>query len=185
VAVEAICEASAWAACSRAAHEYQGARRPDLIGGATCDLERKQQVLGEAASRLLWRHFERRPVVGSAGCDHHVIDRGWQILKERLQGGRIVGVKSRCALRVYIERCLLEAFGIASSEDDAGALGASSPGGFKPDASAAADDDDSLAEQFRFALGGYCTGWWAHHSSRPMVAQRHMKSRGIERSHSR
>ena len=75
--------------------------------------------------------------MGSAGCDHHVIDRGWQILKERLQGGRIVGVKSRCALRVYIERSLLEAFGIPSSEDDAGALGASSPGGFKPDASAA------------------------------------------------
>ena len=50
---------------------------------------------------------------------------------------------------------------------------------------AAADDDDSLAEQFRFALGGYCTNWWADHSSRPMVAQRHMKSRGIERSHSR
>ena len=58
------CEASAWAACSRPAREYQGARRPDLIGGATCDLERHQQVLGEAASRLLWRHFERRPVVG-------------------------------------------------------------------------------------------------------------------------
>jgi hypothetical protein len=26
--------------------------------------EREQQVLGEAASRLLWRHFEGRPVVG-------------------------------------------------------------------------------------------------------------------------
>ena len=98
-----------------------------------------------------------------------MIDRGWQILKERLQGDRIVGVKSRCALRVYIERCLLEAFGIAPSEDDAGALGVSSPGGFKPDARAAADDDDSLAEQFRFALGGYCTNWWADHSSRSFL----------------
>ena len=46
-------EASSWAACSRAAHEYQGAGRPDLFGGATCDLEREQQGLGETASRLL------------------------------------------------------------------------------------------------------------------------------------
>src|SRR5262245_18771841 len=44
-------------------HEYQGAGRPDLAGGATCDLECKQQVLGEAASGLLRRHFEGTTVV--------------------------------------------------------------------------------------------------------------------------
>jgi hypothetical protein len=97
-------------------------------------------VLGEAASRLLWWHFEGRPVVGSAGGNHHVIDRGWEILKERLQAGRIVRVEGRCAPRVELARCLLEAFGIAPGEDDAGALGAGSPGGFQPDAGAAADD---------------------------------------------
>src|SRR5215472_3182697 len=91
-------EASSWAACARAAHEYQGAGRPDLVGRATCDLEREQQVLGEAASRLLRRHFEGRPVVGSTGGDHHVVDRGWKILEERLEGGRIVGVEGRGAL---------------------------------------------------------------------------------------
>jgi hypothetical protein len=53
-----------------------------------------------------------------------VVDRGWEILEERLQGGRIVGVEGRGALRVELERCLLEAFGIAPSEDEAGALGA-------------------------------------------------------------
>ena len=84
-------------------------------------------MLGEAASRLLWRHFEGRPIVGSAGGDHHVVNRGWEILEERLQGGRIVGVEGRGALRVELERCLLEAFGIAPGEDDAGALGAGSP----------------------------------------------------------
>jgi hypothetical protein len=110
-------------------------------------------VLGEAASRLLWRHFEGRPVVGSTGGDHHVVDRGWKTLEERLEGGRIVGVEGRGALRGDLARCLFEAFGIAPGEDEAGALGAGSPGGFQPDAGAAADDDDGLAEQFRFALG--------------------------------
>src|SRR5262249_10544867 len=66
---------------------------------------------------------------------------------------RIVGVEGRGALRAKLERRLLEAFGVAPSEDNAGALGAGSPGGFQPDAGAAADDDDGLAEQFRFALG--------------------------------
>jgi hypothetical protein len=172
VAVEAIPRPS-WAACARTAHEYQGAGRPDLVGGATCDLEREQQVLGEAASRLLWRHFQWRPVVGSAGGDHHVVDRGWESLEERLQGGRIVGVEGRGVLRVELERCSLEAFRAAPGEDDAGALGAGSPGGFQPDAGAAADDDDGLAEQFRFALGGYSSGCGGHDSSGVVRATGH------------
>jgi len=91
--------------------------------------------------------------MGSTGGDHHVVDRGWKILEEGLEGGRIVGIEGRGALRVDLARCLLEAFGIAPGEDEAGALGAGSPGGFQPDARGAADDDDGLAEQFRFALG--------------------------------
>ena len=42
-----------------------------------------------------------------------------------------------------------EAFAIASGEDDAGALGAGTPSGFKAYARTAANDDDGLAEQFR------------------------------------
>src|SRR5262249_10966409 len=118
-----------------------------------------------AASGVLWRHFEGRPVAGTAGGDHHVVDRSWEILEERLQGGRIVGVEGRDALRVELERCLLEALGIAPGEDDAGALGAGSPGALRPDAAAAADDNDGLAEQFRIALGGYSSGCGGHGSS--------------------
>src|SRR5208282_6913814 len=95
-------EANSWSACARAAHEYQRAERPDLAGGAARDLEREQQVLGEAASRLLWRHFEGRPVVGSPGGYHYVIDGSWESLEERLQGRRIVGVEGRSALRVEL-----------------------------------------------------------------------------------
>jgi hypothetical protein len=41
---------------------------------------------------------------------------------------------------------LLEWFGIATGKDDVGAFGAGSSGSFQPDAGAAADDDDGLAE---------------------------------------
>ena len=92
--------------------------------------------------------------MGSTGGDHHVVDRGWKISEERLEGGRIVGVEGGGALRVELKGYLFEAFGIAPGEDDTGTLGAGSPGGFQPDAGAAADDDDGPAEQCRFALGG-------------------------------
>src|SRR5262249_5784128 len=80
------------------------------------------------------------------------------------QGRRIVGVEGGGALRAKLDRRLLEAFGVAPGEDNAGALGAGSPGGFQPDAGAAADDDDGLAEQFRFALGD-SSGGGGHDSS--------------------
>jgi hypothetical protein len=63
-----------------------------------------------------------------------MVDRGWEIPEDCLKGGRLIGVEGCGALRVEFERCLLEAFGIAPGQDDAGALGASSPGGFQPDA---------------------------------------------------
>ena len=102
--------------------------------------------------------------MGGAGGDHHVVDRGREILEERLQGGRIVGVEGGGARRVELARCLLEAFGVTAGEDDAGALGAGAPGGFQPDARAPADHDDGLSEQLRFALGGYRSGCGSHDS---------------------
>jgi hypothetical protein len=77
-----------------------------------------------------------------------MVNRARQFLKERPQGSRIVGIEGRGALGAEFARRLFEAFAIASDEDDAGALGAGTASGFKPDASAAADDDDGLAEQF-------------------------------------
>jgi len=103
--------------------------------------------------------------VGSAGGDHHVVDRVWEVLEKRLRGGWIVGIEGGGVLRVELERCLLEALGIAPGKDNAGALGVGSPGGFQPDPGAATNDDDGLAEQFRFALGGYRSGCGGHESS--------------------
>jgi hypothetical protein len=78
-----------------------------------------------------------------------MVNRAREILKERLQGSNIVGIEGRRALGAEFARRLLEAFAIASGEHDAGALGAGTPSGFEAYASAAADDDDGLAEQFR------------------------------------
>ena len=71
--------------------------------------------------------------------------------KNDLQRSRFAGVEGRAALSADRLRRLGEALGIAPGEDDAGALGAGAPRGFQADAGAAADDDDSLAEQLRFA----------------------------------
>jgi hypothetical protein len=50
--------------------------------------------------------------VGSAGGDYHVVNRGWDILEKRPQGGWIVRVESCGTLRVQLERRLLEALGL-------------------------------------------------------------------------
>jgi hypothetical protein len=46
--------------------------------------------------------------VRTAGCDHHMVDRCWQVLEEPLQGSRVVGVEGRGALRAKFQRRLLE-----------------------------------------------------------------------------
>src|SRR5262249_46189406 len=104
--------------------------------------------------------LERGRIVRSAGGDHHVVDRCSETVKERLQGGWIVGIEGCGALRVDLERRLLEALGIAPGENHAGALGAGSPCCFEPDARAPADDDDGLTEQFRFARHGRGERHW-------------------------
>ena len=70
--------------------------------------------------------------MGSAGSDHNMVNRARQILKERPQGSRIVGIEGRGALGAEFARRLFEAFAIASGEDDAGALGAGTPSGLRP-----------------------------------------------------
>ena len=43
---------------------------------------------------------------------------------------------------------------MAAGEDDVGALGPGTASRFQPDARAAADQDDGLSGQFRFAMTG-------------------------------
>jgi hypothetical protein len=77
--------------------------------------------------------------------------------------GEAGSLASRAAVRCASSSsaaCLRCSF-IAPGEDEAGALCAGAPGGFQPYAGAAADDD-GLAEQFKFALGGYGSGSDGH-----------------------
>ena len=80
-----------------------------------------------------------------------MVDPVGKSVEESLQRRRIGGVEGGGAPRLDIQRCALEPLGIPSSEDDLGALGARSSGRFQTDPGATANDDDSLAEQLRFA----------------------------------
>ena len=68
--------------------------------------------------------------------------------------------------------------GIAAGEDDVGALGPGASGGLEPDAGAAADHDDGLAEQFRFAANGTTGGFGGHDSSDVVSATDHRVAAG-------
>jgi hypothetical protein len=94
-----------------------------------------------------------------------MIDRCWQILKEPLQGSRVIGVKGRGALHAEFQRRLLEPVGIAAGKDDIGTLSPGTSSCLEPDACTAADHDDGLPDQFRFALGGNRSSRAGHVSS--------------------
>ena len=87
----------------------------------------------------------------AAGRDQHMVDRIRQPVEEPLQRGRVGGVEGRRAAARRRRRRLLEPVRIAAGEDDLGALGPGAAGGLEPDSGAAADQDDGLAGQFRFA----------------------------------
>jgi hypothetical protein len=65
--------------------------------GVAGDLEDQQEVLVEEATRLREVQVDEAPVVRSASCDHHVVDRGRQVPEEALEGRRICGVKGHGA----------------------------------------------------------------------------------------
>jgi hypothetical protein len=95
-----------------------------------------------------------------------VVDRSGQFVEEPREAVKVGSIKGHRALRVEFARYLLKALRIPGSEDQPGPLSACSSGRFEPNASAAADYNDSLPEEFRFAPDGNggCCG--AHDSSR-------------------
>ncbi len=93
----------------------------------------------------------------AAGRDHHVVDRlpagPRRTARARPDRWRRT---PRCCARRRSSAARSQALGIAAGEDHLGPLGAGSPGRLEPDAGAAADHDDGLAEQLRLAarVGG-------------------------------
>jgi hypothetical protein len=137
-----------------AAHEQQRARWPDLGGGVARDLQPQHHVVADRLAHPGPVHLEQGPVVRSAGSNHHVVDRCWQVLEEPPQGCRIGGVEGRGALCANCESRLLEPVGIPAGEDDVSTLSTGAPSRLEPDASGAADHDDRLSGQLRLPLGG-------------------------------
>src|SRR5262252_5659903 len=119
----------------------------------------------EVAVRTLAVEVGQGRVVRTGAGDHHVVDLLWQALEELVEGGRVGGVEGRGAQRAEFGRSVLQALGIAARQYDVRALGACLPGGFEPDAGAAADHDDGPPVQFAFALAGKDGGWGGHNSS--------------------
>ena len=116
------------------------------------DLEDLRDTPADAGAHLLGGAFEHGPVGPARVCrDEHVIDRGGQLVEEALDGGGVVGVEGGAALRREVVRRLLEALRVAAREDDVRALGSGEARGLEPDARAAADHHDGLAEQPRLA----------------------------------
>ena len=119
----------------------------------------------EIAVRTIAVEVGQGRVVRAGAGDHHVIDRLRQVLEEPVEGGRVGRVEGHGALRADFQRRLLQPVGIAAGEDDIGTLGPGPPGCLEPDAGAAADHDDGLSGQFRFALGANRSGCAGHGSS--------------------
>jgi hypothetical protein len=96
-----------------------------------------------------------------------MVDRCGQLPKELLEGTCVVGIEGRGSSRADFTPRLLEPVAIAAGKDDIGPLRAGAPSCREPDACTAADEDNGLSNQFRFALNGngYKTGFIAHDSS--------------------
>jgi hypothetical protein len=136
-----------------------------FVGGVAGDLECQPQMLVECAARLRDVHVGQARVVHAAGCDHHVVDRCGQVLKEPREAIRIGGVEGGAAQRVKLARGLLQPLGVAGGEDDLGPRGASTARRLQADAGATADHDDGLAEQFGLELDRRGSGAGRHDSS--------------------
>jgi hypothetical protein len=148
------------------ADEHQRARWPHLARGIARDVKSQRDVIVERGAHLGRVHLQQGPVDRASGCDHHVVDRRWQILEEPLQGGSVSSGEGRRPLRPDLFGRLAEPDRIAAGEDDLGTLRPGAPGCLKPAARTAADRHDRLPGQFRFVLDcGRSAA--AHGSSRP------------------
>ena len=105
----------------------------------------------EGKARLLEVHVEKAPIVGLAGCHHHVVDRGRQVSDKSFERSRVGGVEGRCAERFELTGGAQKRLGIPAGEDQPGPFSTCSSGRFEPNATAATDYNDSLPEEFRFA----------------------------------
>ena len=166
VRAETQSESLSRAAAPSPPHEEESSSRANLVCGVTSDVQRQKQMGLHIPVRLFKIELGQRRVIGPWAGNQHVVDRSGQFVEELREAVKVGSIKGHSALRVEFARYLLKALGIPASEDQLGPLSACSSGRFQPNASAAADYNDSLPKEFRFAPDGNggCCG--AHDSSR-------------------
>jgi TetR/AcrR family tetracycline transcriptional repressor len=133
------------------AHEQQRATGPHPADGMPGHLDGQPQVPVEIADRPRVVEVGQGRVVRAGAGHQHVVNRSRQAGEELPEGGRVGGVEGRDLARADIGRGLLEVLGVPAGEDDLRALLAGAAGGFQAYAGAAADHEDGLPAQFRFA----------------------------------
>jgi hypothetical protein len=80
-----------------------------------------------------------------------MVDRGRQVTKESLEWSRIICIEGCHAQSFELVSGALQALGIPAGDDHSGPLSACSSCRLQPNASAAADYNDGLPEEFPFA----------------------------------
>ena len=138
-------------ATARSADEQERSARAHLADGPTGDVQRQPEDRVNGAARLCEVDVGQPRVVRAAGSGQDVVDRRWQLVEEPIEALEVGGVKRRNAQRAKFACGALEAFRVAGGENDIGALGPRSPGRLQPDPRAAADHDDRLPGELRFA----------------------------------
>jgi len=126
------------------------------------DRERQPDVVGDVAGGVRDVHVGERRVVRTSRGDHDMVDGRREGPEERVESVGIEGVECRVPLRADLGGGASEALRVPAGEDDLGAFGAGGPGGFEPDAGAAADDDDGLPAQGRLPQAGRAVGEGGH-----------------------
>ena len=157
-------QAGPTAACD-AGHEQQRAAGPHPADGVLGDRDGQPLVVVEVPVGPVAVQVSQGRVVRAGTGDHHVVDWLRQAAEEPAERIRVGGVERRAAARAELGRGLLEPAGVAGGQDDLGSFGAGPPGGFQPDAGAAADHDDGLPGQFGSAWAGRGIGRGGHDSS--------------------
>ena len=95
----------------------------------------------------------QRRVIGTGAGDQHVVDRRGQRVEEPPEPVEVGGIEGGDAGPEF-QADAVQAVRIAGGEDDVRSPGAGQPGCLKPDAGAAADDEDGLTEQVPLAVHG-------------------------------
>src|SRR6516225_9401813 len=101
---------------------------------------------------LIEIELRQRRVVGTGACYQHVVHRRWQVVEEPLEELEVSGVKGRSAQGIDFTRGTLKVVRIATGEDYLRALRTCQPGRFESDASASADHENGLTQEFRLPL---------------------------------